>query len=119
MKKSEFNFLIEALMFLFLSILAGIGLLMRLSFSEHDIPTGSEELVFGMADHQWGTIHLYVGLIFLGLILTHVYLHFNAIRSMYSKLIDNPQKRKLLGTAYISICLILFFMFLIARFIGH
>jgi hypothetical protein len=32
MKKYEYNFLIEALMFLFLSILAGIGLLMKFSF---------------------------------------------------------------------------------------
>jgi len=39
--------------------------------------------------------------------------------SLEIKPIDNPRKRKLLGTAYISICLILFFMFLIARIIGH
>lgn len=121
MKKSEFNFLIESLMFLFLSMLAGIGLLMRFSFAARDtsLPYLGEELVLGLADHEWGTIHLYVGLILVSLILTHIYLHFSAIQSMYSKLIENPQKRKILGITYILICLILFFSFFIINIIGN
>lgn len=120
MKKYEYNFLIEALMFLFLSILAGIGLLMRFAFDNaHDTSSQSagEELVLGLNDSVWGTIHLYVGLILFILVLTHVYLHFSSIQSVYSKLITNSQKRKILGIIYILICLTAFFLFLVARII--
>jgi hypothetical protein len=121
MKKYELNFLIEALMFLFLSTLAGIGLLMKFSFDSHDTapPSADEELVLGLGDNVWGTIHLYVGLTLVLLVIAHIYLHFSAIQSMYSKLIANPQKRKIFGITYILICLVAFFLFLITKLIGQ
>jgi len=121
MKKPELNFLIEALMFLFLSILAGIGLLMRFSFDTHDTDPHSagEALVFGLGDSVWGTIHLYVGLTLVILVIIHIYLHFTAIQSMYSKLVTNPQKRKIVGFTYILICLVAFFLFIVTKLIGH
>ncbi|TQD25371.1 DUF4405 domain-containing protein [Methanolobus vulcani] len=121
MKKSDIKFLNEALMFLFLSILAGIGLLMRFSFGEHGTESHSagEELVLGFGDSVWGTIHLYVGLTLVILIVIHIYLHFSAIQSMYSKFITNPQKRKIVGVTYILICLVAFFLFIVAKSVGH
>lgn len=94
---------------------------MRFSFAARDtsLPNLSEQLVLGLGDREWGTIHLYVSLILVSLILTHIYLHFSAIQSMYSKFIKNPQKKKIFGITYILICLILFFSFVIINIIGH
>lgn len=83
------NFLIEALMFLVLMALVGIGLALLLEM------------------HLFGDIHLYLGLLLFGLILIHIYLHWNLVMNMYQRIVTNPRDRKMIGVIYILACLVL------------
>ncbi|ADE36805.1 hypothetical protein Mmah_1304 [Methanohalophilus mahii DSM 5219] len=89
MKKLTFNFLIETLMFLDLMLLVGIGLSLLLKM------------------HLFGDIHLYLGLVLFGLILVHIYLHWNSVMKMYQRTVNDPRKRKIYGVIYIFACLVL------------
>ncbi|NPE29979.1 hypothetical protein HNV12_18900 [Methanococcoides sp. SA1] len=85
----KLNFFIEALMFLVLMALVGIGLSLLLEM------------------HLFGDIHLYLGLLLFVLILFHVYLHWNLVMKMYQKFITNPRDQNIIGVIYILACLAL------------
>lgn len=89
MNKQRLNFINEALMFLVLMGLAGIGLSLRIQM------------------HLYGNVHYYLGLTLVILILTHIYLHWISIVKMYQKLIPDPRKRKVISILYISVSIIL------------
>jgi hypothetical protein len=76
-------------MFLDLMLLVGLGLSLLLEM------------------HLFGDIHLYLGLILFGLILVHIYLHWNSIMKMYQRTISDPRKRIIFGVIYILSCLVL------------
>ena len=61
----------------------------------------------GMDRHQWGTIHLILGYVLIGLLALHLFLHWNIIKSVYRKLIKRPLLNKLVGLGFIIICFVL------------
>jgi len=80
MKRSTLNFIINAILFVFMSALTGTGLLMKYSLicgQESQVVYGGKVDLFlwGMDRHEWGYIHLILGYIILGLIVLHVILH--------------------------------------------
>jgi len=115
MSKSKINFLIDSLMFLCMSAIAGIGFLMKVVLipgEDRWIKYGKnvELYVLNMDRHQWGTVHLVVALVFLGLLLLHIILHWNLILGLFSKLITNKLTRKLIAIVFVFISAI-FFLF--------
>ena len=87
MKKSNVNFVIDALMFFCMSAIAGIGFLMNdvlISGRETWEEYGSNiELEFLWMDrHTWGDIHLFFGIILLGLLALHIILHWKMITGL-------------------------------------
>lgn len=100
MNKSKLNFIIDIFMFICMTLIASIGFLIKFTL----IP-GSESweiygknvdlFLFGMDRHQWGTIHLYIGFVLLGLLILHIYLHWKTIVGLYRKLITSPKIRKI------------------------
>ena len=110
MSKSKVNFVIDALMFLCMMWIVGIGLLMKLVLvpgKERWVKYGRgvDLSLLGMDRHQWGTIHLIMGLVLLGLLALHVLLHWKAILSVYQRLIDNRKTRRTIAFAFIIVCL--------------
>jgi hypothetical protein len=73
-KKNDWKYLIDALLFVDLCSIAAIGLMLAFV-----IPSGrgSEASKFFMGLHrrQWGDIHLYLSLFMLGLIVLHIWLN--------------------------------------------
>lgn len=113
------NLILDLLMFLALAFIAGIGFLMK-----YVLPPGRERVakyganlnlfLFGWDRHQWGTIHLVVAYILLGLLCLHIILHWNFIKAILKKAAPSLVVRRL-GVA--GICalgfLLMFFSFFI------
>ena len=113
MSKSKINFLIDSLMFLRMAAIAGIGFLMKVVLipgQDRWIKYGKnvEIYVLNMDRHQWGTVHLVIALVLLGLLLLHIILHWKLIVGLFSKLITNKSTRKLITVVFVFISAILF-----------
>ena len=125
MSKSKINFLIDSLMFLCMAAIAGIGFLMKVVLipgQDRWIKYGKnvEIYVLNMDRHQWGTVHLVIALVLLGLLLLHIILHWKLIVGLFSKLITNKSTRKLITVVFVFISALLFlFAFLIKPEMGE
>jgi hypothetical protein len=98
-KKAKTNLIIDGMMLLFMAAVGGIGFLMKfvlLPGSVRNIKYGSNvDLYFlGLDRHQWGTIHLFLGLILLGLLVVHILLHWKMIIAIYRNLLVRGRKTK-------------------------
>ena len=115
MKKLTLNFTINVLMILCMSAIVGIGFLMKFIL----IP-GQERWIkyernvdlyfLGMDRHEWGTIHLIIGFILLGLLVLHIILHWSAISCMYNRLIPGKMVRIIIALLFIIISALLIFI---------
>lgn len=108
--KSKVNFIIDALMFLCMTAIAGIGLLMRfvlLSGKDRWIVYGRnvELSLFGMDRHGWETIHLTIAFIFVGLLVIHIILHWHTILALYRRLIESKRIRISIATIFVAAAL--------------
>lgn len=98
MNKSKLNFIIDAIMFILMGIIAGLGLLIKyvlLSGEGRWIKYGKNvNITFMELDrHQWGKIHLIVALILIGFLILHIILHWKMIICLCKSLISNKGKR--------------------------
>ena len=110
--KSRINFLVDALMFVCMMAIAGLAFLMKFIL----IP-GKERLakygrsvdllLFGMDRHTWGTIHLALGFVLIGLLALHIILHWNAIVGLFQRLVANQKARQIIAPAFVLASVIL------------
>jgi hypothetical protein len=112
MKKSNLNFLIDAIMFMILLTIAGLGFLMKyvlIPGEQRWVKYGENvDLSFwGLDRHQWGSVHTVLGYIFLGLLVLHILLHWKWIVVIYHRLVDNTVLRYALGGTFVLASLIL------------
>lgn len=74
MKRNDWKYLIDALLFVDLTSIAVIGLLLAFV-----IPAGrgahETKYFLGLHRHEWGDIHLYCSLFLLGLLILHLWLN--------------------------------------------
>jgi hypothetical protein len=110
--KLKTNFIIDILMFLCLSAMAGIGLLMKYIL----IPGKDRVLVYGrnvelyfwdLDRHQWGTVHLIVSLCMLGLLGIHIILHWKAVIAQFKCWFAKKSIRRVLTVIFVIICIVL------------
>ncbi|MFW6131472.1 MAG: DUF4405 domain-containing protein [Candidatus Aminicenantaceae bacterium] len=116
--QSKINFVIDALMFIVMMAIGGIGFLMKFILvpgSERwEIYGSNVDLFFwGMDRHQWGAIHLTLAYVLLGLLSLHIIFHWNQIKSMFCNLIHKKSSRVILTFIFVplSIVLLLFAFF--------
>ena len=110
--KSNINFIIDALMLLVMCGKIGIGLMIK-----YVLITGQqkwekfganlEQRILGIDRHEWGSIHLYLGFVFLVLFAFHIVLHWNMIGCMYRRLINSLSVRKAFAVPFLSVCFII------------
>ena len=119
MDKPKFNFFIDALMFLVMMAMAGLGFLMNyilLPGREARTQYGRKvDLTWwGWDRHDWGDIHLYLAFILLGLLGLHIILHWRQIVGLFQRFIS-PQRRTLVLIAFVVAAVLLInFPFLIS-----
>ncbi|MBV6518865.1 MAG: DUF4405 domain-containing protein [Candidatus Brocadia sp.] len=110
MDKSKVNLVIDALLFLCVMAMTGIGILMKfilLPGKDTWAVYGRkvELFLFGMDRHQWGTIHMIIAFVFLGLAALHVVLHWKMIVSSYPRLIGNKVARRIIAVMLVIVAL--------------
>ncbi|MFN3531211.1 MAG: DUF4405 domain-containing protein [Candidatus Brocadia sp.] len=66
-----------------------------------------ELFLFGMDRHQWGTIHLIIAFVFLGLLALHILLHWKMILSFYGRLIGSKVSRRIIATIIVVVSMFL------------
>ncbi|NUO07558.1 MAG: DUF4405 domain-containing protein [Candidatus Brocadia sp.] len=108
MDKSRVNLVIDALMFLCVMAMTGIGFLMKfilLPGKDTWAVYGRkvELFLFGMDRHQWGTIHLITAFVFLGFLALHIILHWKMIWSIYGRLIGGGVARRIIVTIFVVV----------------
>ena len=102
MDKPKVNLIIDALMFLCVMAIAGIGSLTKfilLPGKKTAAVYGRKVdlFLFGMDRHAWGTIHFIIACVFLGLLTAHIVLHWNMIVSIYCRLIGSKVVRRIVA----------------------
>jgi hypothetical protein len=119
MDKPKLNFIIDALMFLCLMAMAGLGLLMK-----YFLPSGRDAWAqygsnrqfswLGWDRHAWGDIHLYLAFILLSLLVFHIILHWRLILGLFQRLVPDPRQRHRIALIFLLLALLLiYFPFLI------
>ncbi|MFC1676258.1 DUF4405 domain-containing protein [Planctomycetota bacterium] len=115
MKKTNINLVIDALLLLCIAAIAGIGLLMKYvlvpGYLRWEIYGRNVSLFFqGLDRHQWGTIHFIVGLVMLGLLVLHVFLHWQMVVNIYRGFLPNRIARWIVALllACVTIVLLVF-----------
>ena len=111
MKKTKINLIIDALMFLCMSAIAGIGFLIKYTLipgQERWIVYGDnvELYLFGMNRHEWGSIHLIIGYVLLALLILHIVLHWKLIVCVYDKIFKRKQIRNLISIVFITVSML-------------
>lgn len=96
--KSKLNLSIDMVMLLLLLAVAGIGFLIKYvlipGMQRNTIYGNNTDLEFwGLTRHEWGTIHLIISLVFLGLLILHIVLHWKMITCVYKRLIPHKTIR--------------------------
>ena len=120
MNKAKLNFVIDALMFLCMTAIAGLGFLMKyvlLPGRESTIKYGRrvDLYLLGLDRHDWGAIHLYLGFSLLTLLVLHILLHWNIIPGLFAKLVVSARGRWKLALVYTALAAaLLLFPFLIS-----
>jgi uncharacterized membrane protein len=112
MRKPCWSFTLNVTMALCMSAIIGIGFLIKYTLvsgiERKQIYGQHVDLLFlNMNRHQWGTIHFILGLIFFGLLATHIFLHWKMITSAYQKLIETQKKKRVVALVFIIICTLL------------
>ena len=110
--KTKINLTIDAIMLLALMTITGLGFLIKYvlipGYKRNVLYPGDVELYFmGLTRHKWGRIHLLLGFIFLVLLLLHIILHWNVIRSIFRKMFSGKAVRRILAVFFGAACLVL------------
>ncbi|MBN2411354.1 DUF4405 domain-containing protein [candidate division KSB1 bacterium] len=123
--KTKINFIIDVLLLLIMSAIAGIGFLIKyvlLTGEQKWIKFGAniDQTLFGLDRHGWGYIHLVLGFICIGLLILHIIFHWKMIVCMFGHLLKPSTWRNAVSTIFLLICLVLIFipLFLTPKNIG-
>lgn len=109
--RDKINLLIDLLLTLALTFIAGIGFLIK-----YILPPGRERILkygankdlffLGMDRHQWGEIHLVVAFVMLALLLLHILFHWKTLLCLVRKAIPQAWLRRSLWLIVGFLCLI-------------
>lgn len=113
MIRAKVNLLIDVLLALLLAAMAGVGFLIKWvlvpGYLCNAIYGRDVELYWlGLDRHQWGTVHLYLGVTTLALLILHVVLHWGQVVTIYRRLIGSGGVR--VGVAVVLLALLVALM---------
>ena len=112
MTRPKLNLIIDGLLLLCIAAITGIALLIKFvlvpGYERWEIYGRNVELLFrGLDRHQWGTVHLYIGLTLIALLVLHIVLHWAMILAIYRKLIPNPLIRDITTVILVAVAFVL------------
>jgi len=110
--KTKLNFIIDILLLLVMSAIAGIGFLIKyvlLTGEQKWIKFGAniDQTFLGLDRHGWGYIHLVLGFICIGLLILHIIFHWKPIVSMYRHYFNRLKRKNFIAAIFLVFCLLL------------
>jgi hypothetical protein len=114
MKKNTLNYLIDIVMFILMMAILGVGLLMKfvlISGQERWDKFGRnvDMYFWGMDRHDWGRIHLIMGLLLIAVLVIHLILHWKSILAFFRNAFPAPALRFIVAALLIAISCFLVF----------
>lgn len=112
MKKSDWQYLVDTLLFISFFGISFIGILMAFFLPKGPSALESEKYFLGLHRHQWGDIHLYLSLAFVFLIIVHLFLSWAWIKGKAKALFNKGWRTLIVLTLICAfLVLILFWVF--------
>lgn len=112
MKKADWQYLVDTLLFICIAGIALIGVLLAFFIPKGPSALESSKYFLNLHRHQWGNIHLYLSLTFIFLVIIHLTLDWKWITNRAEKIFKKGWKAALLSTALVSILIIVLFWLL-------
>jgi len=92
MKKTDWKYLVDVLMFLFMVGIVLVGILLAFVLKEGPAVRESDKFFLGLHRHQWSHIHLYLSLAFSVTLIFHLVLEWSWIRGKSQRLFKQAWK---------------------------
>jgi hypothetical protein len=102
MKRSDWKYLVNTLLFISLAGMVFIGLLMGFFLGEGPAAGGRSKYFLGLHRHQWGEIHFVLSLVFTALIVIHLVLGWRWMKGKAGLLFGKKSGWILTGTAIVA-----------------
>ena len=118
MKKSDWQYLIDTLLFLCIVGIVFIGFLMGLFLPKGPAAPESAKYFLGLHRHQWGNIHFYLSIAFTALVIIHLILSWKWIKSRSRQIFKKGWRSMLALTALASILVLALFWAFFPRLPG-
>jgi hypothetical protein len=109
MKKTDWQYLVDTLLFLCIVGIAVIGFLMGLFIPKGPTATESAKYFLGLHLHQWGNIHFYLSIAFTVLIIIHLIFSWKWIKAKARKIFKGRWATALILTAIASFLVLFLF----------
>jgi hypothetical protein len=109
MKKTDWQYLVDTLLFLCVVGIIFIGFLMGLVLPKGPTAPESAKYFLGLHRHQWGNIHFYLSIAFTALVIIHLTLSWKWIKSKSRQIFKKGWNSMLVLTALASILILALF----------
>jgi len=106
MKKTDWQYLVNTLLFVCIVGIIIIGILMGLFLPKGPSAPESSKYFLNLHRHQWGNIHFYLSIAFTALLIIHLTLDWKWIKARANKIFNTGWKTALIATAGVSILLL-------------
>ncbi|KPJ69890.1 hypothetical protein AMJ44_01670 [candidate division WOR-1 bacterium DG_54_3] len=109
MKKTDWQYLVDTLLFLCIVGIAIIGFLMGLVIPKGPAASETSKYFLGLHRHQWGNIHFYLSIAFVTLVIIHLLLSWKWIKGKSRQIFKKGWGTMLILTACVSLLIIVLF----------
>lgn len=109
MKKADWQYLVDTLLFICMVGIAIVGILLGFFIPKGPSALESSKYFLRLHRHQWGNIHLYLSLSFIALVIIHVTLDWKWIKARANQIFKKAWKTVLISTVLFSIFVIFLF----------
>ena len=118
MKKSDWQYVVDTLLFLCIVGIALIGFLMGFFLPKGPSAPEASKYFLGLHRHQWGNIHFYLSIAFVTFVIIHLILSWKWIKGKARQLFKKGWGIMLSSTAAASILILFFFWILFPKLPG-
>ena len=103
MKRSEWQYLIDTLLFIFMMGIVLIGLLLGLLIPEGPSVAENSKYFLGLHRHAWAHIHFYLSIAFIILLLIHLMFSWKWIKNKAKHIFKNAWRTSLILTLFFAL----------------
>lgn len=96
-KRTKNNFIIDAVGYLSFWVLVSTGIIMKYVLLPGRARRANDPTsIMSLGRHEWGDIHFWASIIFVGAIVIHLLLHWNWIAGVFQKILRSNSKKVLI-----------------------